>query len=178
MMLDSPIEKGQQWLKSLLRRMGATSDVSGKLEFPPVQYGDDSESDNYWLTIDASRLTPGQIELLIGDNGCVLDAIQYLVNSSLNSTQVQPWSVSYTVELNGYRSQRQAEIQALAQAAVDKVRSSGREVEIKSLTSAERRLVHSLLKDFPDLETFSRGREPHRHLVVTTATVKSPPFNE
>ncbi|MDF5732870.1 MAG: RNA-binding protein, partial [Rhizonema sp. PD38] len=29
--------------------------------------------------------------------------------------------------------------------------------------------IHTYLKDFGDLETFSRGKEPHRHLVVRPA---------
>ncbi len=49
---------------------------------------------------------------------------------------------------------------------IDRVRTTGREVEVKSLSSAERRQVHTLLKGFEDLESFSQGKEPHRHLVV------------
>ena len=28
--------------------------------------------------------------------------------------------------------------------------------------------IHTFLKDFPDLESFSRGKEPHRQLVIRT----------
>ncbi|MGF1674876.1 MAG: R3H domain-containing nucleic acid-binding protein, partial [Rivularia sp. (in: cyanobacteria)] len=52
---------------------------------------------------------------------------------------------------------------------IDQVRNTGREVEVKSLSSAERRQVHTLLKEFEDLESFSQGKEPHRHLVVRPA---------
>ena len=76
----------------------------------------------------------------------------------------------YTIELNCFRVKRQAEIHAMAQAAANEVRASGGEVEIKSLSSAERRQIHSFLKEFADLQTFSRGREPHRNLVVCPAT--------
>jgi spoIIIJ-associated protein len=113
---------------------------------------------------------PSQIRTLIGNDGSVLDAIQYLANSVLNLTPVEENRAAYTVELNGYRLKRQAEIQSLAKAAATEVRFSGREVEIKSLSSAERRQIHTYLQNFPDLETFSRGKEPHRHLVVRPAT--------
>ncbi|MBE9034070.1 Jag family protein [aff. Roholtiella sp. LEGE 12411] len=165
-MSNNPMQRGQQWLKSLLELTGISTEIQGNLETAQSQDSDSPEPDNYWLTIDKTNLTPEQVQVLIGVDGSVLDAIQYLANSVLNLSQPQEEQASYTIELNGYRVKRQAEIQALAEAAADEVRFSGQEVEIKSLSSAERRQVHTFLKDFEDLETFSRGKEPHRHLVV------------
>ncbi|MDH6061608.1 RNA-binding protein [Chrysosporum bergii ANA360D] len=170
MMLDSPMQRGQQWLKTLLRLTGVTANIRGNLEISPPQFDDDSpEIDSYWLTIDETNLTPEQISILTGADGSVLDAIQYLANSVLNLDVPQGGQNFYTVDLNGYRVKRQGEIRAIAEAAADQVRASGTEVEIRSLSSAERRQIHSFLKEFPDLETFSRGKEPHRHLVVCPA---------
>ncbi len=160
------MHRGQQWLKTLLQLTGVNTEVRGNLEPAPPQDGEFPEPDNYWLTIDETNLTPEQIRLLIGSDGSVLDAIQYLANSVLNLHQPPAEQASYTIELNGYRIQRQAEIQALAAAASQEARDTGKEVEIKSLSSAERRQIHTFLKEFGDLETFSRGKEPHRHLVV------------
>jgi spoIIIJ-associated protein len=166
-MTDSLRQRGQQWLKTLLEITGVSADVKAELETTAVSVDSDlKESDSYWLTIDETNLTEEQIQILIGFEGHVLDAIQYLANAILNLNQTQEQQASYTVELNGYRIRRQAEIRAIAQQVAERVRSSGQEVEIKSLSSAERRQVHTFLKDFTDLETFSRGKEPHRHLVV------------
>ncbi len=171
-MLESPMQRGQQWLKTLLQLTGTPAEIQGNLETALPQDGDSPEPDNYWLTIDETNLTPQEIQVLIGPDGSVLDAIQYLANSVLNLSQPQEEQASYTIELNGYRVKRQAEIKAMAEAAADEVRSTGQEVEIKSLSSAERRQVHTFLKDFGDLETFSRGKEPHRHLVVRPAALE------
>jgi spoIIIJ-associated protein len=38
-----------------------------------------------------------------------------------------------------------------------------------ALSAAERRQVHTYLKDYEDLETYSRGKEPDRRLVVRLA---------
>ncbi len=165
-MTDSRIQRGQQWLDTLLKITGVPADVKAELEKVAPENGELHEPNGYWLTIDETNLTPEQIQVLIGPEGRVLDAIQYLANAILNLSQTQDQQASYTVELNGYRVRRQAEIQALAENAAEQARSSGKEVEIKSLSSAERRQVHTFLKDFTDLETFSRGKEPHRHLVV------------
>lgn len=162
-MISSLKQRGQQWLETLLQLSGVATDVKAELE--TVQGSDFPEVGSYWLTINEAGLTPEKIQILIGSEGEVLDAIQYLANAILNLNQTQQ-QASYTVELNGYRVHRQAEIQAMAEQAALTVRSSGQEVELKSLSSAERRQVHTFLKDFTDLETFSQGKEPHRYLVV------------
>jgi spoIIIJ-associated protein len=168
-MSNSSMQRGQHWLKSLLELTGVSANIQGNLEIAQFQDEDSPEPDNYWLTIEETNLTPAQIQILIGADGSVLDAIQYLANSVLNLNQPQEEQASYTIELNGYRVRRQAEIRALAEDAANEVRNSGIEVEIKSLSSAERRQIHTFLKEFSDLETFSRGKEPHRHLVVRPA---------
>ena len=162
--MNSLKQRGQQWLETLLQLRGVATDVKAELE--TVEGSDLPESDSYWLTIDETGLTPEKIQILIGSEGNVLDAIQYLANAILNLNQTQEQQASYTVELNGYRVRRQAEIQAMAEQAALTVRSSGQQVELKSLSSAERRQIHTFLKDFTDLETFSQGKEPHRYLVV------------
>lgn len=171
MITDSRMQRADEWLKTLLRLTGVSVEIEGELV--STAFGDDEfsepQQDSYWLTIDETDLTPEQIRSFIGPDGSALDAIQYLANSILNLNQPQEEQASYTIELNGYRVKRQAEIRAMALAAAEEVRASGQEVEIKSLSSAERRQIHTFLKEFGDLETFSRGKEPHRHLVVRLA---------
>ncbi|ADI63156.1 protein jag [Trichormus azollae] len=160
----------EEWLTQLLQLTGISTNVRGNLDATPAIGVGSQEPDSYWLTIDETNLMPEQIRMLTGAGGTVLDAMQYLANSVLNLHQPEHAHTSYTIELNSYRVKRQAEISALAKTAVQEVRFSGREVEIRSLSSAERRQVHNFLKEFPDLETFSRGKEPHRNLVVRPAT--------
>lgn len=169
-MSEISMQRSEEWLTQLLQLTGISTNVKGNLGAAPTLGAVSQEPDSYWLTIDESNLMPEQIKVLIGAGGSVLDAMQYLANSVLNLHQPEHEQTSYTIELNGYRVRRQAEITALARTAAQEVRFSGREVEIRSLSSAERRQVHSFLKEFPDLETFSRGKEPHRNLVVRPAT--------
>ncbi|HEY9726202.1 MAG TPA: R3H domain-containing nucleic acid-binding protein [Chroococcales cyanobacterium] len=160
-MSNQPMQRGQQWLEEFLR----LSKLPARVE--AIQ-SDDPQDDkpNYWLTIDETKLTPQQIQTLIGSDGTVLDALQYLTNSILNLGQEDQEQAAYTIELDGYRLRRQAELQALAAHAAQQVRETGEEFEMKSLSSAERRQVHTFLKACDDLETQSRGQEPDRRLVV------------
>ncbi|EKV02436.1 putative RNA-binding protein [Leptolyngbya sp. PCC 7375] len=151
---------GIQWLSQLLDHQGVKTDVTG-------EHIDDALGDSsFWLTIDDSSLTQAQIDGLVGDRGRVLDAIQYLANTVLNIGQDADNQQSYTIELHGYRQQRRDELKSIAERAAEDVLSSGGEHEVSDLSSAERRQVHTFLKAYGGLETFSRGREPDRRLVV------------
>ncbi|VXD19943.1 conserved hypothetical protein [Planktothrix serta PCC 8927] len=154
-MNNSDIQQGQEWLEKLLKLGAVPSTVKSSLE-----------PDSCWLTIDEVNLTPEQVAILVGQDGEVLDAIQYLLNAIHNLGKDDEERTSYTVELNGYRIRRHLELRALADHAANRVRQTGGEVEIKSLSSGERRLIHYFLQESDDLETYSRGQEPDRRLVV------------
>lgn len=154
-MSDPKLERGREWLEKLLGLGGLTTKVTASWEI-----------DSCWLTIDSSLLTPEQISTLVGSGGEVLDAIQYLANSILNIGRLPEEQSAYTIELDGYRQRRQDELRSLAADVANRVRSSGTEVEMTSLSAAERRQIHTFLKESTDLETESRGEEPDRRLVV------------
>lgn len=154
-MSKTQTELAREWLEELL-----------KLAEIPATVNPQEQEDCYWLTIDESNLTEEQISLLIGTDGVVIDAIQYLANTILNINKEPEEQGSYTVEVNGYRYRRLQELQLMADYAANQVRLTKLEYEIASLSSAERRQIHSLLKEHEDLETYSRGQEPDRRLVV------------
>ena len=164
--MSNPTEEGVNWLAQLLSLQGMSAKV--KSEERNGDLGDDS----YWLTIETDSLSKAQVEALIGERGQVLDAMQYLANATLNMNRAEDEQHSYTIEISGYRQQRQGELKTMADEAAKQVKTSGEEYEIKGLSSAERRQVHGLLGEYADLETFSRGREPDRHLVVKLAEDK------
>lgn len=156
---EQKVQHGQHWLEELLRLAGLPAQVQVDAERTAAE-------GSYWLTIDSAALTPDQIQALTGPDGSGLDAMQYLANTILNIGQTEERQTAYTIELAGYRVRRQQELQALAEAAVQQVRETGAEYEMTSLSAAERRQVHTYLKAFSDVETYSRGREPDRRLVV------------
>ena len=157
---STKLQQGQQWLEHLLKLAALPASVNANLDEV------NSLDESHWLTIDSANLTEAQIETLTGADGVVLDSIQYLLNTILNLGQADEQRRAYTVELNGYRIRRQTELQQMAEQAANQVRETGEEYEMKALSSAERRQVHTFLKPFEDLETYSRGQEPDRRLVV------------
>ncbi len=156
---DHSQQVGIDWLEALLQMQGVGADVSAAMV-------EDESGASCWLTIDDGLLSREQVAVLLGDRGATLDAIQYLANTVLNLGRSPDEQQAYTIELAGYRAQRQEELKALAATAAAQAQLTGEEYEIMSLSSAERRQVHHLLKAYEGLETFSRGKEPDRRLVV------------
>ncbi|HEY9737723.1 MAG TPA: R3H domain-containing nucleic acid-binding protein [Trichocoleus sp.] len=153
---------GVSWLESLLSLQGLPASVATRMV-------EDEGGSSCWLIIDESQLSESQIETIIGPRGAALDSLQYLANTLLNLGKEAAEQQAFTIELAGYREQRQAELQALATHAAEQAKTSGEEFEIRDLSSAERRQVHNFLKSYEGLETFSRGKEPDRRLVVRQA---------
>jgi spoIIIJ-associated protein len=157
--MANPEQLGIEWLQSLLKLQGLTATVTASMV-------EDEFGASCWLTINESQLSEGQIECLIGEKGQSLDALQYLANTLLNLGRSPEEQQPYTIELAGHRAQRAAELKALAAEAAEKAKETGEEFEMVALSSAERRQVHHFLKAYEGLETFSRGKEPDRRLVV------------
>lgn len=156
---DQPIRRGRQWLQDLLDLVGLPTQVQ-------ADFGQADAEGSHWLTIDDATLSPQQVQALLGADGSVLDAVQYLANTTLNLGRPEAVQSAFTIELAGYRVRRQAELQGMADEAAQHVRQTGTTFEMVALSSAERRQVHTYLKAFGDLATESRGREPDRRLVV------------
>ena len=158
------------WLQELLGLMGYQTSVAVSLaESSPEQVT--AIQKNYWLEINPDGLQDQQIQRLIGQDGVVIDALQYLASILLNShlapeDEHQVNRNFYTVELNGYRSKHLTHLQSLAEQAVQQVRETQAEFAIKQLSSADRRYIHQFLEDVPDIGTYSQGKEPNRHLIV------------
>lgn len=160
---EQQVQDGQKWLVELLQLSGLPTQVQAELNKVELE-------ESCWLTLDADQtLTPEQVQTLTGAQGAALDALQYLANTTLNMGRGEGEQLAFTLELNGYRVKRQAELTELSDQAAQKVRETQEECEMASLSSAERRLVHTYLKSFDDLDTYSRGREPDRRLVVRLA---------
>lgn len=162
------LEQAQLWVTTLLTKMGVEATVSAEIrEASTVRADDDHDHDREgWLTISTESLSPDAIQALIGTKGEVLDSIQYLTSLIVNLQSDEGVKMPFTVDVNHYRDRRLAELKTIAEDAVKQARFSRLEQEILALSSAERRQVHSLLKEFDDIETYSRGKEPDRRLVV------------
>ncbi|NJK54824.1 MAG: RNA-binding protein [Pleurocapsa sp. SU_5_0] len=159
--MKSQLSSGKEWLEQLLALMGVAAVVKTE-GFETVT----ADLDSNWLNISADDLTETQKQQLIGNKGESIDAIQYLTNTILNLDADPEVQSSFIVELDGYRVQRNQELATLTKDAIAQVQSTGEEVAIPGLSSAERKQIHSLLESTVGLSSESRGQEPNRQLVI------------
>ena len=104
------------------------------------------------------------VALVIGRHGQTIDAIQHLAYRI--ATRGDEPRVSVIVDADGYRESRAKTLRHAADQAAATALCDGREVALESMTALERKVIHEHLKGRHDLETYSRGQEPDRQLVV------------
>jgi spoIIIJ-associated protein len=102
------------------------------------------------LLLDVKTDDPGR---LIGRQGQTLSDLQYIVNRLL--FQRDEHAPKVTVDVGGYRAQEKQKLVKKAQEAAEKVRRWGDVVELEPLNAFDRRIVHTALKDDPDIVTQS-----------------------
>jgi spoIIIJ-associated protein len=90
---------------------------------------------------------------LIGRNGETLEAIQFLLNRLLQAKDKDAEKV--IVDCEHYRSMREDRIVQRVRELADRVRITGRSLQLEPMNSYERRLVHNAFKDDPDVATWS-----------------------
>lgn len=103
--------------------------------------------------------------ILIGRRGETLDALQYLVNLSVNKNQETRKKI--IIDIEGYRNRREKTLQKLALKLADKAKQRGRNVVLEPMSSQERRIIHTALQGRDDIYTFSEGEEPYRKIIIS-----------
>jgi spoIIIJ-associated protein len=104
--------------------------------------------------------------LFIGRHGQTIDAVQHLAFKIANRDAGRDEAVRVVVDAAGYRERREQMLHRQADQAAQRAASSGRPVALDAMSATERKVVHEHLKDRDDVETYSEGTEPDRHLVV------------
>jgi spoIIIJ-associated protein len=113
----------------------------------------------------AATVNGEDLGLLIGKHGATIDALQHL--AARIAFRGLPDRKIVTIDAAGYRERREAALQRAADQAVEDAVSYGRPVELEPMSAAERRIVHTYLRDRTEIQTHSEGDEPDRRLVVS-----------
>ena len=104
--------------------------------------------------------------LFIGRHGTTIDAVQHLAFKTATRDVPPSAGIRVVVDAAGYRERRELALQRQADEAAEDAVRSGRPVALDAMSATERKVVHEYLKDRDDVETYSEGTEPDRHLVV------------
>jgi spoIIIJ-associated protein len=139
-------------LRELLERLSTDIGVDATVEVVQDEEG---------LT---GRFLGDDLGALIGHHGETIDAIQHLAYRI--AFQGEPARSRVVVDADGYREQRAVALRAAADQAAEAAVHDRRPVALEAMSALERKVVHEHLKSRHDVETYSEGQEPSRHLVV------------
>ena len=110
-------------------------------------------------------LSGDDMGILIGKRGQTLDSLQYLTSLVINKDQAD--YVRVKLDTEDYRKRRKDTLENLSRNIAYKVKHTRKAVALEPMNPYERRIIHAALQNSPDVETYSEGEEPYRHVVVT-----------
>jgi spoIIIJ-associated protein len=105
-----------------------------------------------------------ELGLFIGRHGQTIEAVQHLAQRI--AFRGRPSEVRVVIDAAGYRDRRASALRREADEAAESAVRGKRPVALDAMTASERKLVHEHLRERGDVETYSEGDEPDRHLVV------------
>ncbi len=102
------------------------------------------------LLLEIQTDDPGR---LIGRQGQTLADLQYITNRII--FRQDPTQSKVMVDVGTYRTQGRESLVKKARDAAEKVRRWGDIIELEPLSSFDRRIIHSILRDDPTIEVHS-----------------------
>lgn len=140
-------------VRELLERVVAALDLRAS-----VDVEEDGEE------IRGTLLGP-ELGLFIGKHGQTIDAVQHLAGRvAFHGREDERKRV--VIDAAGYRERREGALRRQADRAATDALRYARPVALDAMGAFERRFVHEYLRERGDVETYSEGEEPDRHLVV------------
>lgn len=106
--------------------------------------------------------------ILIGENGQHLIALTHLVKKLIESEfkKNNLEKIQFLLDVNDYQAKKIEELKNLARMNAQKVRYFKKEIELESMNPYERRIIHAVLTEYPDITTESTGEDPDRRVVI------------
>src|SRR3989338_5878476 len=157
----------KQEIKTMLARMnfleevetvevhqGTTIRFSVKIRNQIVNLADDFEPRGSGL----------ETSLLIGERGCNLAAFEHILKKIIKKKYET--DLKFTLDINDYRFKQLENLKQDVKAAAKEVRLYKKEVPLGPMSAFERRIVHLLLAEYPDIATESIGQEPQRRVII------------
>lgn len=139
-----------EYLRDVCAKMGA-----GKLEITPVRQGEAT----------VLRIEGEGAGTLIGHRGEVMEALSYLTGLVANRSGGDYMKIG--LDINHYRSKREANLVALAKRIGAKVARTGRGHTLEPMNPYERRIIHSTISEMEGVKSESIGEGANRRVVIS-----------
>ena len=149
---DESIDFARTYVADLLTFFGINVEVAVSVEDDVIE-----------LSVPSTELN----SLLIGRNAETLRSIQYLVSTVLRNKDAALTRVN--VDIADYKKQRADRLATEAREWIEQVRRTGSS-HVAQLNAADRRIVHQVATEYPDIKTFSEGEGRERRITIVQAS--------
>lgn len=143
------VTEGKKYLDNILSALN----IESKMEMRSLN------GNEFYYHIDSTENA-----LIIGREGRTLLAMQALLRSYLNSFTTE--AILVTLDISNYNENRKRQLEILATKTAKKVAISKKAVTLEPMNAFDRRIVHSKLSEWRDVETESKGEGENRRIVV------------
>ena len=97
--------------------------------------------------------------IIIGKKGKTLNSFEYLLNSLLKEYRIE-------VDVEGFKEKRNQTLRELGKKMAEKALKTNKAVRLNPMPPRERKVIHEVVNKYPELDTFSEGRDPKRYIVI------------
>ena len=102
--------------------------------------------------------------ILIGKDGKILNALQLIMRQVFND--LGKFNLRVTLDIGNYRAKKVKNLEREIKNICKEVINTKVEVKLDPMNSYERRIVHSIVSEFEELQSESFGVDPERYTVI------------
>ena len=151
--LDDQADVAADFLEEILARVG----IEASVEPNP-------EDGTMYVDVLGAGEDDDDMALLIGRHGQTLEALQELTRHVVMRRTGMRCRV--VVDVEDYRKRQRDRLVARARDVAKRVARTGREEELDPMTPFDRKIVHDAVARVEGVESFSRGEDPDRRVVI------------
>ena len=149
--MEESIQFAKKYLEDILSFFGLNIDVYAT-----------SEEDVIELSVPSTHMNG----FLIGQHGDTIRSLQYMVATALKNNGYEHSRVN--VDIAEYKKTRHEHLAEQAEQWIDRVKTTGKPMELRPMNAADRRIVHKVANDH-GVATESEGFGRDRHVVLRPA---------
>ncbi len=153
---ERKINKNEDEIKDAIERVNNFLD-----KFLPKDVTYKTEEKEYEIYVD---IEGKDINYLIGYRGESINALQTILSTIANKKSTA--KIRVYLDISGYREKRVKTLEDLAEKIARTVVRTGKDVTLEPMTAYERKIIHTKLQTHSKVETFSKGEEPYRKVVI------------
>ena len=142
------IEFAKKYLSDTLSFFGINVDIEATIDEEIIE-----------LAVPSTELN----SLLIGRNAETLRSLQLVLSAALRGQNASITRVN--IDIADYKKQREEKVAKQAREWIEEVLRTG-DSHVANLNAADRRVVHHVASEYPNIETFSEGEGRDRRIII------------